>query len=104
MERNIFSGVEEKSEHGKRILKPHLQRHSQQLMMVVGVAPSLATLTGGELCDGLGSFRDSVLGELTGEDEADGSLDFARSNGRLLVVAGQVLGLDGNLVKDILQS
>lgn len=45
-----------------------------------------------------------MLGELTREDEADSGLDFARSHGGLLVVAGQVLGLDGNLVKDILQS
>ena len=44
-----------------------------------------------------------MLGKLTGEDEADSSLDFARSDGRLLVVAGQVLGLDGDLVKDILK-
>lgn len=44
-----------------------------------------------------------MLGKLTGEDEADSSLDFARSNSGLLVVAGQVLGLDGDLVKDILQ-
>lgn len=44
-----------------------------------------------------------MLGKLTGEDEADSGLDFARSDSRLLVVAGQVLGLDGDLVKDILK-
>jgi len=61
-------------------------------------------LTRGKLGDSLGALRDSVLGELTGEDEADSGLNFARSHGGLLVVAGQVLGLDGNLVKDILRS
>ena len=29
---------------------------------------------GGVLGDGLGAFRDGVLGQLTGEDEADGGL------------------------------
>jgi hypothetical protein len=28
--------------------------------------------------DGLGSFRDSVSGEFTGEEELDGSLDLTR--------------------------
>ena len=32
-----------------------------------------------ELRDGLGALGDGVLGELAGEDEADGRLDLARS-------------------------
>ena len=44
-----------------------------------------------------------MLGQLSGEDEAHSSLDLARSHGGLLVVAGQVLGLSGDLVEDILQ-
>ena len=56
----------------------------------------------GELGDGLGAFRDGVLGEFTGEDEADGGLDLTRGDSGLLVVSGQVLGLGGDLVKDII--
>lgn len=33
------------------------------------------------LGDGLGALRDSVLGEFTGEDETDRSLDLARRDG-----------------------
>jgi hypothetical protein len=58
-------------------------------------------LGGGELGDGLGSLRDGVLGQLSREDEPDGSLDLPRGDGRLLVVAGQVGGLDRDLVEDI---
>ena len=58
-------------------------------------------LGGGELGDGLGSLRDSVLGQLSREDEPDGSLDLPRGDGRLLVVAGQVGGLDRDLVEDV---
>ncbi len=47
-------------------------------------------LGGGELGHGLGALRDGVLGELTGEDEADGSLDLARGKSGLLVDASEL--------------
>ena len=42
-----------------------------------------------------------MLGELTGEDEADSGLDLARSDGGLLVVASKAGGLGGDAVEDI---
>lgn len=59
-------------------------------------------LTSGELGDSLGSFRHSVLGQLSWEDEADSGLDLAGSHGWLLVVASKVGSFGGDLVKDIL--
>uniref|UniRef100_A0A453DZN0 Uncharacterized protein n=1 Tax=Aegilops tauschii subsp. strangulata TaxID=200361 RepID=A0A453DZN0_AEGTS len=56
---------------------------------------------GGELGDGLGALRDGVLGELAGEDEADGGLDLAGRDGGLLVVARQLGGLAGQLLEDV---
>ena len=46
-----------------------------------GVGGKLLSFPGGrvELGHGLGALGDGVLGELAGEDEADGRLDFARS-------------------------
>uniref|UniRef100_A0A8R7VDB4 Uncharacterized protein n=1 Tax=Triticum urartu TaxID=4572 RepID=A0A8R7VDB4_TRIUA len=60
-----------------------------------------AHLGGGELGDGLGALRDGVLGELAGEDEADGCLDLPGRDGGLLVVSGQLGGLAGKLLKDV---
>ena len=54
-----------------------------------------------ELGDGLGALRDGVLGQLSGEDQADGSLDLAGGHGGLLVVQGQAGGLRRHLVKDV---
>ena len=42
-----------------------------------------------------------MLGELTGEEEADGSLDLAGGDGGLAVVLGQAGGLVGNALKDV---
>ena len=58
-------------------------------------------LGGCELGHSLGALRHSVLGQLSGEDEPDGSLDLARGHGGLLVVAGQLCCLGGNLLKDV---
>ena len=49
-------------------------------------------LGGGELGDGLGSLRDGVLGEFSGKDKSDGSLDFSGRDGGLLVVCGSYCG------------
>ena len=42
-----------------------------------------------------------MLGELTGEEEADGGLDLAGGEGVLLVVADEAGGLRGDLLEDI---
>ncbi len=58
-------------------------------------------LRGGELGDGLGSLGHGVLGELSGEDEPDGGLDLAGGHGGLLAVAGELGGLGGDLLEDV---
>jgi hypothetical protein len=55
----------------------------------------------GELGDGLGALRDGVLGELAGEDKADGSLDLAGREGGLLVEAGELAGLSSDALEDV---
>jgi len=42
-----------------------------------------------------------VLGQLTGEGEADSRLDLAGGQGGLLRVAGQLAGLGGEAVEDV---
>jgi hypothetical protein len=42
-----------------------------------------------------------VLGELPGEDKADGGLDLAGGDSGLLVVAGELGGLAGELLEDV---
>ena len=42
-----------------------------------------------ELGDGLGAFRDGVLGQLSWKKEADSSLDLTGRKGALLVVTGK---------------
>ena len=60
------------------------------------------SLGGGELGHCLGALGHGVLGELTGEDEADSSLDLTARNRGLLAVAGQLGGLSGDLLKLVL--
>jgi len=55
----------------------------------------------GVLGDGFGSFRDGVLGELSGEEESDGSLDLSGGESVLLVVADEAGGLAGDLLEDV---
>lgn len=49
----------------------------------------------------LGTLRHSVLGELSGEDEAHSGLDFSGGDGVLLVVPGKTTGLRGESLEDI---
>lgn len=56
---------------------------------------------GGVLGDGLGALGDGVLGQLAGEDEPHGGLDFARGDGGLLVVGGELGGLGGDALEDV---
>ena len=58
-------------------------------------------LAGGVLGDGLGTFTDGVLGQLTGQEETDGCLDLPRSDGASLVVVGQTAGFGGDTLEDV---
>ena len=60
-----------------------------------------ARLSGGELGDGLGALTHSVLSELSGEHEADGGLDLPGGEGGLLVVLGELAGLSGDALEDV---
>ena len=42
-----------------------------------------------------------MLGELAGQVEADGGLDFAAGDGVLLVVVGEARGLGGHTLEDV---
>jgi hypothetical protein len=53
------------------------------------------------LGDGLGALRHGVLGQLTGEDEADGGLDLSGRDGGLLVVGSKLGGLSGDALEDV---
>ncbi len=53
------------------------------------------------LGDGLGSLRDSVSGELSGEDELDSGLDFPGGKSSSLVEADELGSLSGNAVEGV---
>ena len=59
-------------------------------------------LAAGVLGDGLGALRHGVLGQLSGQQQAHGSLDLPTGDGVLLVVVGQAGGLPGDALKDII--
>ena len=56
----------------------------------------------GVLGDGFGTFTDSVLGELTGQEKADGGLDFSAGDCGTLVVVCETGRLGCNTLKDII--
>ena len=58
-------------------------------------------LRGSVLGDGFGAFRDGVLGQLSGEEEANSGLDLSGGQGVLLVVANELAGLSGDLVEQV---
>jgi len=58
-------------------------------------------LRGSVLGDSLGSFRNGVLGQFTGKQKPDGSLDFPRSDGTSLVVMGEARSFGGDALKNI---
>ncbi len=60
-------------------------------------------LGAGVLGDSLGSLRHGVLGELTGEEETDGGLDFPGGDGGPPVVVGKTAGLGGNTLEDVVR-
>ena len=58
-------------------------------------------LGAGVLGDGLGTFRNGVFGQFTGEEEPDGGLDLPRGDGGSLVVVGQAGRFGGDTFEDI---
>ena len=54
------------------------------------------------LGDGLGSLRNSVPGELSGEDELDGRLDLPRAESSPLVEPDELGSLSGNPVEGVM--
>ena len=73
------------------------------LKKAVGVVKQLGNrlLGAGVLGDGLGSLRDGVLGQLSGQDQTDGGLDFPAGDGGTLVVVGKTGSFTGNTLEDI---
>ncbi len=53
------------------------------------------------LGDGLGAFRDGVLGQFTGKDQTNGGLNFAGRDGGALVVSSELGGFGGDSFEDI---
>jgi hypothetical protein len=58
-------------------------------------------LRGRELSHGLCPFRHGVLGQLAGQHEADGRLDFTTAQRGLFVVRGQFAGFAGDAFKNV---
>ena len=58
-------------------------------------------LGAGVLGDGLGSLRDGVLGQLSGKEKSDSSLDLPGGDGGPLVVVSQTGSLSSNTLKDV---
>lgn len=56
---------------------------------------------GAVLGDGLGALADGVLGELTWEEETDGSLDLSGGESVLAVVSDESGALSGDLLEDV---
>eukprot|EP00295_Goniomonas_pacifica_P035014 CAMPEP_0175956144 /NCGR_PEP_ID=MMETSP0108-20121206/32907_1 /TAXON_ID=195067 ORGANISM="Goniomonas pacifica, Strain CCMP1869" /NCGR_SAMPLE_ID=MMETSP0108 /ASSEMBLY_ACC=CAM_ASM_000204 /LENGTH=89 /DNA_ID=CAMNT_0017283111 /DNA_START=53 /DNA_END=319 /DNA_ORIENTATION=+ len=67
--------------------------------MILSLAASRAR--GGVLRDGLGALRHGVLGELAGQEEADGGLDLPGSESATLVVAHEAARLGRDLVEQV---
>ena len=65
------------------------------------VSSKLNLLGAGVLGDGLGSLRDGVLGQLSGQEETDRSLDLARGDGGPLVVVSQAASLGGDALEEV---
>lgn len=54
------------------------------------------------LGNSLDTIRDGMLGELTREDQTNGSLDLFAGDGGALVVSGNLAGLSGNTLEDVI--
>ena len=70
--------------------------------MVVQGTTSVQSLLGrGVLGDGLGALRDGMLGQLTGQEQPHGGLDFPGGDGGSLIVVGKTGGLCGDALKEV---
>ena len=58
-------------------------------------------LRAGVLGDSLGTLRNGVLSQFTGEEETDSGLDLPRGDGGSLVVVSQAGSLSGDSLEDI---
>jgi len=58
-------------------------------------------LGAGVLGDGLGTLRDGVLGQLTGQEETDSGLDLSAGDGGAPVVVGKTAGFGGDTLEDV---
>ena len=58
-------------------------------------------LGAGVLGDGLGSLRDGVLGQLSGQEEPHSGLDLPGGDGGPLVVVGELAGLSGDPLEQV---
>ena len=58
-------------------------------------------LRAGVLGDSLGTLRNGVLSQFTGEEESDSSLDLPRGDGGPLVVVGETGSLGGDSLEDV---
>ncbi len=64
---------------------------------------SVVNLLGaGVLGDSLGSLRDGVLGQLSGQEKPDSSLDLPGGDGRPLVVVSKLGSLTSNTSEDVI--
>ena len=67
-----------------------------------GVRQTASSLLGaGVLGDGLGSLRDGVLGQFTGQEKTDSGLDLSAGDGGAAVVVGQTGGLSCDALEDV---
>ena len=65
-------------------------------------AQSKDLLGAGVLGDGLGAFRDGVLGQFTGQQKPDGSLDLPGGDGGSLVVVSKTGSFSSDTFEDII--
>ncbi len=73
----------------------------QQSLLSLSLAGVEGVGGGGVLGHGLGALGDGVLGQLARQQQANGSLDLATGDGRLLVVVAQAAGLRGDALEDV---
>ena len=70
--------------------------------VLLGALTASSLLGAGVLGDGLGALTDSVLGQLSWQEQADSSLDFSAGDGGTLVVVGKTAGLSCDPLKDVI--
>ena len=78
-----------------------LKRTVSSCFLSRGPFDSRSLLGGGVLGDSLGTLTDGVLGELTGQEQSHGGLDFPGGDGATFVVVGQTAGFGGDPLKDV---